>query len=139
VCAFYIGHQDYLGDDPQLPESESKQLFAEETAAVVDKNLSGDPSDIQPTKDTAELVALLSFAGQEIEARGFLTETTVANDQAGQPVLYYVNAYFPVPADLEDEATDLEDMGELDSALHAKLIVGGREIEFHGVPEINFE
>ncbi len=81
VCALYIGHQDYLGDDPQLPESESKQLFAEEIAAVVDKNLSGDPSDIQPTKDTAEL----------------------------------------------------------DSAIHAKLIVGGREIEFHGVPEINFE
>ncbi len=74
------------------------------------RNLGQDQSGIQPTINPGELSATLTFSGQTIAARAFPTETAVADDQDGLPVLNYVKAYFSVPADLEDDVGELEDI-----------------------------
>jgi hypothetical protein len=94
---------------------------------------------IQPTINPDELSATLTFSGQTIAARDFSTETAVADDQDGLPVLYYVNAYFSVPADLEDDVTELDDSGELDDEIRATLSVASRSFSFEGAAELVFE
>ena len=139
LCSFYIGHQDYLGEDPGLSEAESRAVVASEVNDVLTRNLGQEHSGIQPAINPGELSATLTFSGQIISARGFSTETTVADDQDGLPVLYYVNAYFSVPADLEDDVTELEDSGELDDEIQATLSVSSRNFSFEGVAELVFE
>jgi hypothetical protein len=139
LCSFYIGHQDYLGEDPDLSEAESRAAVAASVNEVVTRNLGQDQSSIQPAINPDELSATLTFSGQTIAARGFSTETAVADDQDGLPVLYYVNAYFSVPADLEDAVTELEDSGELDDEIRATLSVASRSFSFEGAAELVFE
>ena len=139
LCCFYIGHQDYLGEAPHLTEAESRAALASEVTEALEKNLGPKQSDIQPAINPGDLSASLTFSEQSFAARGFSTETAVAEDQQGLPVLLYVNAYFPVPPGREEVIAELEESGELDGLIQATLTVSGRPISFEGISEVVFE
>lgn len=139
LCSFYIGHQDYLGESPNLAEEESGQSLVAEVDAVLQRNLGKDGADVQPALDQKELSAELEFSENTIPARGFSIETAVADDQDGLPVLLYINAYFSVPVELEDEVAELEENGKLDDEILVTLRVSNRIFPFEGVAEVVFD
>jgi len=128
ICSFYIGHQDYLSDDPDLSESESNQKLCSEVSEVIDRNIGNEQFEIYQAKNATELRASLHFDGEPFEAFGFSTDTAVADDQEGLPVLFYVNAHFEIP-----------DIDELDDEVEAVLYVGQHSLQFEGVAEIDEE
>jgi hypothetical protein len=68
------------------------------------------------------------LADESLEAFGFSTETAVADDQEGLPVLFYVNAHFDIP-----------DTDDFDGDVGAVLYVGQHSLPFQGVAEIDEE
>lgn len=147
VCALYIGHQDYLGDKPDLSEEDSHyqwatlvdEMFRRISGKREASSLALGQFALVVPDDSSELSATMTYGGSNFVARGFTTETATADDQPGAPVLYYLNAHFPVPEELEDEIIELEDIGELDEHLEVVFLVLGKQIAFIGVPELSFD
>lgn len=127
-CSFYIGHQDYLGDEPRLKESESKEKLCAKVSKIVYRNIGGEQFEIYQAKDENELKAIIRINDEVIDAFGFSTETAVADDEEGLPVLFYVNAHFEIP--------DLEDF---DGDVDATLYVGEHSLTFEGIAEVDEE
>ena len=127
-CSFYIGHQSYLAEVPLLTESESKQKLCKEISEIVYQNIEKEQFEIYQAKNKTELSALLRMDDEVFEAFGFSTETTVADDEDGLPVLFYVNAHFEIP-----ETEDFD--GEVDATLNA----GNHSLTFDGLAEIDDE
>jgi len=125
ICSFYIGHEDYLADPPSLTESESNQKLASEVSEIAYRNIGREQFEVYESKNLTELNAILRFNEEDIHATGFSTETAVADDQEGLPVLFYLNAYFEVP-----------DEYDLDGDVEATLMAGSHSFEFKGVAEI---
>lgn len=139
TCSFYIGHQDYLDFDPNLPESESKSKLAEQVYGVAAENLGDDEYEIYSPKSPDKITSTLHYSDFELSAEGFNIETAVADDEPGLPVLLYINAFFVVPDELEDEFVELEDDGVLSEQISCTLVVEGIALEFQGVPELIFD
>ena len=127
-CSFYIGHQFYLGDEPSLTESESKEKLCAEVSKIVDRNIGAEQFEIYQPKNTEELKATVRINDQDFDAFGFSTETAVADDEEGLPVLFYVNAHFEVP--------DVEDF---DGDVDATLYVGDYSLTFEGTADVEEE
>jgi hypothetical protein len=128
ICSFYIGHQDYLDDAPTLSEDESHEKLAALVYDIVFRNIGDEQFEVYVPKNAIELRAELTVENQTFEATGFSTETAVADDQEGLPVLFYVNAHFEISDELD-----------IDESFEAKLWTGEFEFEFQGVPEIEDE
>ena len=127
-CSFYIGHQFYLGDEPSLTESESKEKLCAEVSKIVDRNIGAEQFEIYQPKNTGELKATVRINDQDFDAFGFSTETAVADDEKGLPVLFYVNAHFEIP--------DVEDF---DGDVDATLCVGDYSLTFEGTADVEEE
>jgi hypothetical protein len=128
TCSFYIGHQDYLGDKPRLKESESKEKLCAKVSTIVYRNIGREQFEIYQAKDVKELKAVIRINDEVINAYGFSTETAVADDEEGLPVLFYVNAHFETPDD--------EDFnGDSDATLYA----GDLSLTFEGIAEAEEE
>ena len=128
TCSFYIGHQDYLGDKPRLMESESNEKLYEAVSDVIHRNIGLKQYEIYQSKNANELKAVIRINDEVIDAFGFSTETWVADDQKGLPVLFYVNAHFETP-DVEDFNGDAD----------ATLYVGDHSLPFEGIAEADEE
>jgi hypothetical protein len=124
TCSFYIGHQDYLGDKPRLKESESKEKLCAKVSTIVYRNIGREQFEIYQAKVVKELKAVIRINDEVIDAYGFSTETSVADDEEGLPVLFYVNAHFEIP-DVEDFNGDAD----------ATLYVGDHPLPFEGIAE----
>jgi hypothetical protein len=128
TCSFYVGHQDYLGDRPSLKESESKEKLCEAVFDVIYRNIGLKQYEIYQAKDANELKAVIRINDEVIDAFGFSTETAVADDEKGLPVLFYVNAHFEIP--------DVENFnGDADATLYA----GDHSLPFEGTAEAEEE
>jgi hypothetical protein len=131
TCSFYIGHQDYILEDPNLPESESKQKLYSEVFAVLDKNIGSEQFEIYQAKNATELRAVLHSDDEAFQAYGFSTDVAVADGEEGLPVLFYVNAHFEIP--------EIADIDDFDGEVDAVLYVGEHTLKFEGLAEINGE
>ena len=125
ICSFYIGVEDYLGEPPSINERESNERYTAEVSEIVYRNIGREQFEVYPAKNPAELNAVLEINDDVIHATSFSTETSVADDEEGLPVLFYLNAHFEVP-----ENFDLED------DVDATLKVGGLSLNFEGIPEL---
>ena len=128
ICSFYIGHQDYLDEAPALPEAESHEELAARVYDIVFRNIGQEQFEVYTPKNEIELRAVLTFGKHSYNAIGFSSETAVADDQEGLPVLFYVNAHF-----------EISDEIDIENSLEAKLCAGEFEFNFAGVPEIEDE
>lgn len=131
TCSFYIGHQDYLSDDPNISESESREKLCSEVSTVIDRNIGNKQFEIYQANNPMELKAVLHINEKSVEAFGFSTETAVADDEDGLPVLFYVNAHFEVP--------DISNIDDFDGDVEAVLHVGQNSLPFEGLAEIDEE
>lgn len=134
--SYYIGHQDYLDVNPEIDEEESSYQLVQEISPILYRNIGYEETEIYTPKDKNIIQSTLDFSGNEISAFGFNSEAVLANDQAGCPFLFYVNAYFKIPEELEDEILELESNGRLDFEIVSKLKIDGHEFEFNGVAEL---
>ena len=128
ICSFYIGHQDYLAEVPALTESESNQKLTAEVSEIAYRNIGREQFEIYSSNNLAELNAVLRFNDEDIHATGFSTETAIAEDEEGLPVLFYLNVHFEVP----NEYNIYEDFD-------ATLKVGSYSFDFRGLAEIEDE
>ena len=125
ICSFYIGHQDYLAEAPFLTENESNKNLTAEVSEIAYRNIGREQFEIYSTKNLTELNAVLRFNDEDIHAIGFSTETAIADDEEGLPVLFYLNAHFEIP-----------DEYDIDEDVDATLNVGSKSFDFNGLAEI---
>lgn len=136
LTSFYIGHQDYLDDPPNLSEDESNRELADTVSSISHTLKWVQQDEIYAVSDTNVLSANLKLSDSLIAAKGFNTETALADDQPGLPVLLYLNVFFEVPAELTELVSNLESEGELDSQVECFLQIGASSLKFMGSAEV---
>ncbi len=125
VCSFYIGHQTYLAD-PVPTDIEGNLKFCSDICVILERNMGLEQFKIYQPQNSQEVKAVLTSGNLTLAAIGFSTETAVAEDELGLPVLFYVNAHFRLSDDYDFDEDDVE----------ATLHIGNHSVSFEGIAEI---